>query len=119
MKEDSYLKWILRGALYASISAILATMFLVIAYKWVNPSATWLMIHRYYFDPKTQFIPPQQNWVGINEISPNLFLAVIAAEDNLFMEHKGFDFEAIKKAKNENSKREKGTRSQYHFYANG
>jgi monofunctional glycosyltransferase len=107
MKEDSYIKWILRGALYASISAILATMFLVIAYKWVNPSATWLMIHRYYFDPKTQFIPPQQNWVGINEISPKLFLAVIAAEDNLFMEHNGFDFEAIKKAKNENSKGKK------------
>jgi monofunctional biosynthetic peptidoglycan transglycosylase len=107
MKEDSYIQWILRGTVYAITSAILATLFLVIAYKWVNPSSTWLMVHRYYFDTKTQFIPPQQNWVGTNEMSPNLFLAVIAAEDNLFMEHNGFDFEAIKKAKNENSKGKK------------
>jgi monofunctional biosynthetic peptidoglycan transglycosylase len=104
MEEGSYIKWLLRGILYALASAFMATLFLVVAYKWVNPNATWLMVHRYYFDSKTALITPQQNWVSINEISPNLILAVIAAEDNLFMEHNGFDFEAIKKAKNDNSK---------------
>ena len=37
-------------------------------------------------------------WVSYNYISDNLKLAVIASEDQLFYEHKGFDKKQIKKA---------------------
>jgi monofunctional biosynthetic peptidoglycan transglycosylase len=40
----------------------------------------------------------EKKWVPLKEISPNLILAVIAAEDNNFTKHFGFDFEAIDKA---------------------
>lgn len=40
----------------------------------------------------------KKDWVRIEEISPNLVNAVIAAEDNLFMEHNGFSFDSMKKA---------------------
>ncbi len=49
-------------------------------------------------------------WVSIDEISLNLQKAVIASEDGRFLEHSGFDFEAMQKAfkNNQKGKRLKG-----------
>ncbi|WP_445375628.1 monofunctional biosynthetic peptidoglycan transglycosylase [Photorhabdus tasmaniensis] len=38
------------------------------------------------------------DWVGHEQISPNIVLAVIAAEDQKFPQHWGFDFDAIENA---------------------
>ena len=46
-------------------------------------------------------------WVPIDEISLNLQKAVIASEDGHFLEHSGFDFEAMQKAFKNNSKGKK------------
>lgn len=50
------------------------------------------------------------SWVPLSQISPNMQLAVIAAEDQKFPQHWGFDFNAIEKAlrHNEKSKRIRG-----------
>jgi monofunctional biosynthetic peptidoglycan transglycosylase len=52
----------------------------------------------------------KKDWVSLQKISPNLSQAVVAAEDNEFLEHYGFDFDAIKKAQkyNETHKKTKG-----------
>ena len=49
-------------------------------------------------------------WVEWESISPDMRLAVIAAEDQTFPQHWGFDFEAIEKAlrHNEKSRRLRG-----------
>lgn len=47
----------------------------------------------------------KKEWVPIEEISPHIVNAVIASEDNKFMEHWGFDFDAIKTAAEKNKKR--------------
>lgn len=39
-----------------------------------------------------------KDWVLLDEISPNLQLAVVCSEDQNFIKHNGFDFEAIEKA---------------------
>ena len=44
------------------------------------------------------------DWEPIENISENLQLAVIASEDNLFLQHNGFDFNAIKQAFKTNKK---------------
>lgn len=46
----------------------------------------------------------------MDQISPNLVQAVVASEDNRFMDHFGFDFDAIEKARihNEHSRRKHG-----------
>lgn len=49
------------------------------------------------------------DWVNYNEISNSAKLAVIAAEDQKFFDHYGFDFESIEKALKRN-KRSKITR---------
>lgn len=45
-----------------------------------------------------------KKWVPIDQISPNLVRAVIASEDNLFLEHHGISFSDIKKAYKHNQK---------------
>ncbi len=44
----------------------------------------------------------KKQWVPMSEISQNMVNAVIASEDNLFMQHNGFSFDDIKKAQKEN-----------------
>ena len=39
----------------------------------------------------------RSTWVNENEISPQIYLAVIASEDQNFPKHWGFDFDAIEK----------------------
>jgi len=46
-----------------------------------------------------------KRWKSLEEISPILPLAVIAAEDQKFTEHFGFDLEAIEKAQQQNERR--------------
>jgi monofunctional glycosyltransferase len=44
----------------------------------------------------------EKQWIAIDEISPYLPLAVIAAEDQNFLSHYGIDFDAIQKALDKN-----------------
>ncbi|MDP3852770.1 monofunctional biosynthetic peptidoglycan transglycosylase [Phenylobacterium sp.] len=68
-------------------------------YRFVPPPITWLMIQRVFegkgFD---------RRWRGLDDISPRLVRAVIAAEDAKFCEHRGFDFNALEKAIANNAK---------------
>ena len=48
----------------------------------------------------------KKDWVSIDKIAPELQLAVVASEDNRFLTHHGFDFEAIEKAKEFNEKKQ-------------
>ena len=52
----------------------------------------------------------KKDWVPLEEISPDLQLAVVCSEDQNFLKHRGFDFGAIEKAMvhNEKSKRKRG-----------
>lgn len=52
----------------------------------------------------------KRDYVGYNEISPNAALAVIAAEDQLFPDHNGFDWKSIEKALKHNEKKPKRVR---------
>ncbi len=83
----------------AIIIFVSTSVFWVILYRFVNPPLTSLMIIRLFEKKanKTKFIF-EKDWVSIKEISPNMIIAVVAAEDNNFTSHFGVDWEAIKKA---------------------
>jgi monofunctional glycosyltransferase len=51
-----------------------------------------------------------KKWVSIEKISPHMYQAVVASEDNLFLEHHGFSFQDMKKAweHNQQGKRIRG-----------
>jgi monofunctional biosynthetic peptidoglycan transglycosylase len=74
---------------------------------WVshNPSRTAFMEERLEIlrarNPKAHL---QQRWVPYDRISVHLKRAVVASEDAKFLEHAGFDWEAIEKAAEENER---------------
>lgn len=98
-KRISSLNWYFKGLIILFIAAFSATTGTVILHRWVNIPTTWLMAERYFVNSSTQFKPVNRQWVSIKSISPHVVNAAIAAEDNLFPTHNGFDFESIRKAK--------------------
>ena len=71
---------------------------LVLIFRFVPPPATPLMIGTMLTEGAIA-----QRWVPLEQISPNLVRAVIAAEDGKFCSHSGFDLEAIDKALDRNA----------------
>ena len=76
----------------------------VIAYRWINPPVTFLMIQRGFerkADGKDWKI--DKKWVDFDSIADPMKRAAVAAEDQTFLENHGFDFKAIEKAIDKNS----------------
>jgi monofunctional biosynthetic peptidoglycan transglycosylase len=98
-----------------------ATRFLQKLWKWSKRIFIWLFIAQFIYIVLLKWINPPItmtqfiSWVngnGLNRdyvkrsaISPNAKLAVIAAEDQLFPDHSGFDWKSIKKAMKYNEKK--------------
>ncbi len=77
----------------------------VLIFKWIHPPFTPLMIKRMIEQRMNgQEIKWKYNWVELEKISPKLQLAVICGEDQKYLEHYGFDWEAIQKAFEKNEK---------------
>ncbi len=86
------IKWVFLVFFGIFASAHLYALILI----WSPPPATFLMAER-AVSGQNIF----KRWVPLEEISPHLVVAVIAAEDQRFCEHSGVDTEAVRKAYNE------------------
>lgn len=81
------------------------SLFTVILYKFVPVYYTPLMIIRLYEQHKEgKKGRLQHRWVPLDRIAQPLVQAVVASEDNLFLDHNGFDLTQIKKAREEAEK---------------
>lgn len=85
---------------------------LVICFAWLPVPYTGVMLERQleaWFAADFSY-SEKHRWVAIEQMSPHLLQAVVAAEDQRFLQHVGFDFEAIEKALafNAKSKRVRG-----------
>jgi monofunctional biosynthetic peptidoglycan transglycosylase len=102
-----FLKTGFRWMLYCIIAFFLSSILFVLLYTFVNPPITPLMVIRSCQQMfRGEKVILKKDWVSINEISSSLQLAVIASEDNRFLEHHGFDFKAIEKAKDYNERKQ-------------
>ena len=80
----------------------LSTGLLVLILKFVPVYYTPLMFIRIHEQKKEGGkVKLEHQWTPLSEIARPLVQAVVASEDNRFLTHKGFDFEQIKKARNE------------------
>ena len=77
---------------------ILFSILLTFVYRWVNPPITILMLQRCVEQTfsKDREVRLQKDWVDLEDISPYMVTAVVAAEDGNFRHHRGFDFQARK-----------------------
>ncbi|MBB3186437.1 monofunctional biosynthetic peptidoglycan transglycosylase [Microbacter margulisiae] len=93
------------------LAGFMFSLLSVIVYRFVPVFITPLMIVR-SADKIIHGQKPviEKKWEPLDKISPNMVQAVIASEDNLFMEHFGFDEKAIEEAfkHNEHSRRIRG-----------
>ena len=103
-KIQKIIRWIV-------LSFLGSTIFFVILYRFVPVPITPLMVIRCAQQVgRGEKIRLKHHWVPMKEISSQLGIAVIASEDQRFLEHHGFDFKAIEKAIDENKtgKRRRG-----------
>jgi len=80
-----------------------STILSVIAYRFVPVYFTPLMFIRCAQQVKSgESMKLRHHWVPLERMSPSLPVAVMASEDQRFLEHHGFDFKAIEHAARRN-----------------
>jgi monofunctional glycosyltransferase len=103
--KQTLLKRIFRIIKYAIIIFFVSSILTVVLYRFVRPPFTPLMVIRLFdqaFGPDK--IRLKKKWKPLDKISGNMVMAVVAAEDQRFTEHFGFDFDAMKKAYKNNKR---------------
>jgi monofunctional biosynthetic peptidoglycan transglycosylase len=80
-----------RAAVTALLSTAMLSVLLVLAFRWLPVPTTAFMLQ----DDEPEL---RHEWVSWDEISGHVAVAVIAAEDQKFPLHDGFDFDAIDRA---------------------
>lgn len=68
---------------------------LVVFLKFLNPPIWGWKVARTLFPPEGYPTQTRQTWVPLSQINPNMPLAVIASEDQNFLNHVGVDFGAL------------------------
>ena len=96
-----FLKRIQTIAQWATALFFGTTILAVVVLKFLPVYYTPLMFIRLFQLDEAKL---SHTWVPIEEISPNMPIAVMASEDAKFPDHWGFDFEAIQHARERNAK---------------
>jgi monofunctional biosynthetic peptidoglycan transglycosylase len=88
----SFLRWlVIIMVLFWSLAALI-----LVAARWIDPPTTAVHIER-HFQASIHHTPYHERYkfIPLNQISPDLQHAVIAAEDARFYQHHGFDWHQI------------------------
>lgn len=107
MKDSRFLPRLWRWTKRIFLILFIAQFVYIILLKWMDPPVTltqlgsWITGHGL-----------KRDYVDRNEISPNAKLAVIASEDQLFVDHSGFDWKSIQKAMKYNERKPGRTHTQ-------
>lgn len=86
---------------YIPAGAVLASVLLVILLKWVPVTTTPLMLKRTIHPVGENGATVKYKWTRIEDISDEMINAVIAAEDQRFFQHNGFDYKELSQMKQE------------------
>lgn len=95
------IKWIIINAILA---LVVLSIVLVLPWRWINPPTSAFVLQARFLEGQAIY----QRWLPLSGISRHLQNAVIAAEDQKFPAHHGFDFDSIADALNEQRTRRRG-----------
>jgi len=96
-------RWILWLVGSAALILLVAPTVVVLPWRWLDPPTS-----SFISQAKAGGFDVQQKWVDWQEISPHLPIAVVAAENQNFPSHHGFDVESIRTAMEEDRQRQRG-----------
>ena len=99
-----FLRFIKKIILYFFLVSILSVILLRFVPVYFTPLMGIRLIEQIGDKKKPKLL---HTWVGYDDISDNMKLAVVASEDQLFFEHNGFDKKQIQKAIEENKTRKR------------
>ena len=89
-------RWLFRIVL----ALVLVSTLPVIILRWVDPPTSAVILQRTLSEGQ----PQDYRWVPLTRITPEAALAVVAAEDQKFPHHWGFDLQAIRDAAQRNAR---------------
>jgi len=89
-------RWIGRMLLVFFIYSVGLVLIYRMVPVWVTPLMGIRLVEQLWDKDKEAHLA--KDWVSFDRISPHMVQAVVAAEDQKFLDHFGFDTEAIKKA---------------------
>ncbi|MDH5298523.1 MAG: monofunctional biosynthetic peptidoglycan transglycosylase [Desulfobulbaceae bacterium] len=96
--------WLAKGAGALFISSVA----LVGILRWVPPPISAMMVYKWSAAKVAgEKFHLRYHWVSLEKMSPRVAIAVVASEDQRFPDHFGFDFEAMRRAWEENQHRKK------------
>ncbi|MGZ8192298.1 MAG: monofunctional biosynthetic peptidoglycan transglycosylase [Methylobacter sp.] len=87
---------------YLLLTFMVSSIVLVTLLRWLPPPTSAFMLYRHTQDlaEGRSFKSIRYNWVSAKKISTHAYSAVIAAEDQRFFEHSGFDLHSIQSSIN-------------------
>jgi len=86
----------------------LLSLVLILPWRWIAPPTTAFIARERMDRAGARDAAVHYRWRAWEEISPHLAIAVVAAEDQKFPSHHGFDFESISKVVREGLRRPRG-----------
>jgi monofunctional biosynthetic peptidoglycan transglycosylase len=96
---------IFKRLLKFAIIFFVSTVLIVFAMRWINPVTSSIMIQRQISSLlKGDFQLVNYHWVDYDDVSKYMPIAIVAAEDQNFPNHFGFDFKQIEKAMKQNKR---------------
>jgi monofunctional biosynthetic peptidoglycan transglycosylase len=98
-----------RLVLQIALGFLVATAVPVLVLRWVPPRASSIMLQREIAARLvSERFQLRHRWVPLREISPELAIAVVTAEDQKFPVHSGFDWDSIGEVIEEGDARPRG-----------
>ena len=94
-------KWTYRLFVRLPLLFIALSFALVLLLRYVPVYYTPLMLKRSIENRNVESFKTKHTWVSLDQISPQLAKAVVLTEDQKFYTHKGFDWEEIKKMRDD------------------
>lgn len=92
------MRYIGRLIIYLVIFLTIFTVSAVVALRFVPVTVTTMKIEKLFKNRAEHGWRVRSQWVPLSEINIEMQKAVVATEDNNFLQHRGFDFEAIRLA---------------------
>lgn len=90
-------RWLARSLLFALLAWLGLSIIPVLLLRWLPPPTTAFML-QYAATDALAARPYRYHWTDWQHIAPAISLAVVAAEDQKFPAHQGFDFASIENA---------------------
>jgi monofunctional glycosyltransferase len=95
-RHKSWLRWLLSLVVKLAIALILFSALLVLPWRWLPPPTSSFMVQSVAQGGQVRLY--DYRWLPYSEIAPDMALAAIAAEDQQFPSHHGFDIDSLKQA---------------------